>query len=76
MNAAYSPGKLDVSLQGQPEINLSLLPGAGKEKITVNGKRNPASETLRNGLIHISPQPSPFPCEQTASNETESIVRW
>jgi len=57
MNAAYSPGKLDVSLQGQPDINLSLLPGAGKEEVTVNGMRAPEAETLRDGLIHISPKP-------------------
>jgi hypothetical protein len=57
MNAAYSPGRLDVSLQGQPDINLSLLPRAGKEEVTVNGKRAPDSEALRNGLIRISVKP-------------------
>jgi oligo-alginate lyase len=57
MNADYSPGKLDVSLQGQPDIHLSLLPGKGKEEVTVNGKRSPDSEVPKNGLIHISQQP-------------------
>ena len=56
MNASYSPGKLDVSLQGQPDINLSLLPGRGKEEVTVNGKRNLDSEVLKNGLIRVSQQ--------------------
>ena len=56
MNAAYSPGKLDVFLQGQPDINLSLLPGRGVEEVTVNGKLSPESETLENGLIRISQQ--------------------
>jgi hypothetical protein len=57
MNATYSPGKLDVSLQGQTDINLSLLPKAGKEEVTINGKRDPQSETLPNGLIKVSVKP-------------------
>jgi hypothetical protein len=57
MNAAYSPGKLDVSLQGQPDINLSLLPGRGKEEVTINGKRSPASEVPKDDLIRISQKP-------------------
>jgi len=56
MNATYSPGKLDVSLQGQPDIHLSLLPGKSKEEVTVNGKRRPDSEFPKNGLIRISQQ--------------------
>jgi len=56
MNAAYSPGKLDVSLRGQPDINLSLLPGRGKEELIVNGRRSPESEIPKNGLLHISQQ--------------------
>ena len=55
MNATYSPGKLDVSLQGQPDIHLSLLPGRGKEEVTVNGKRRPPSDASKNGLLLISP---------------------
>jgi hypothetical protein len=54
MNAAYAPGKLVVSLQGQPDIHLSLLPGRGKEEVTVNGKRSPDAEVPKDGLIHIS----------------------
>jgi hypothetical protein len=56
MNAAYSAGKLDVTLQGQPDTNFSLLPGRGKEEITVNGKRSLDSEPPKDGLIHISQQ--------------------
>ena len=54
MNADYSPGKLDISLQGQPDIQLSLQAGKGKEAVTVNGKRSPDSDVPKNGLIHIS----------------------
>lgn len=54
MNATYSPGNLAVSLQGQPDIHLSLLPGKDKEEVTVNGKRRADLEVQRNGLIHIS----------------------
>jgi len=57
MNAAYSPGKLDVFLQGQPDIHLSLLPGRGEEELTVNGKSSSDSGVQMNGLIRISPQP-------------------
>ena len=53
MNASYSPGKLDVSLQGQPDINLALIGGRGKEEVIVNGKRSPDAETLSNGLVRI-----------------------
>ena len=56
MNAAYSPGKSDVSLQGQPDINLSLLPGRGKEEVTVNGSRSLDAEIPKNGLLHIVQQ--------------------
>jgi hypothetical protein len=58
MNAAYSPGKLDISLQGQPDIHLSLLPRRGKEEVTVNGVPSPGSGVPMNGLIRISQQPS------------------
>jgi oligo-alginate lyase len=57
LNAAYAPGRLDVSLQGQPNINLSLLPGRGKEELTVNGKRAVDPPTLSDGLIKISLKP-------------------
>jgi hypothetical protein len=56
MNAAYSPGKLDVLLQGQPDIHLSLRPGQGKEDVTVNGKLSRDSVVQLNDLIRISPQ--------------------
>jgi oligo-alginate lyase len=57
MNVAYSVRKLDVIVQGQPGIDLSILPGAGKEEVTVNGKRAFDSDTPRNGLIQISTKP-------------------
>jgi hypothetical protein len=57
MNAAYSPGKLDISLQGQPDINLSLLPGRGQEELTVNGKRITDRGIISNGLVQISLEP-------------------
>jgi len=57
LNASYSSGKLDVSLQGQPDVNLSLLRGQRKENVTVNGKPNAAVKTLGNGLIGISLKP-------------------
>ena len=54
MNAVYSPGKLDVSLQGQPDIHLSLRSAQAQETVIVNGKRRPNSEAPTNGLIRIS----------------------
>jgi hypothetical protein len=57
MNANYSPGKLDIFLQGQPDIHVSLLPGRGEEEVTVNGERSPNTGVQMNGLIHISQQP-------------------
>lgn len=54
MNAAYSPGKLDLYLQGQPDIHLSILPGRGKEEVTVNGSRSVDAEVPKNGLLRIS----------------------
>jgi hypothetical protein len=54
MNVAYSPGKLDVLLEGQSVINLSVLPGRGNEEITVNGERISHSDTPRDGLLRIS----------------------
>jgi len=57
MNAAYSPGRINVSLQGQPDIHLSLLPRSGKEQVIVNGKRSQDSEALSSGRIQISLKP-------------------
>jgi hypothetical protein len=62
MNAAYSPGKLDVSLQGQPDINLSLQSGRGKEEVTVNGTRTANPEPFNDGLIRISLEPPNKAC--------------
>jgi hypothetical protein len=57
MNAAYSHDTLDVFLQGQPVIDLSLFPGPGTTKLTVNGTRLPNSTTRSDGLIRISATP-------------------
>jgi hypothetical protein len=57
MNASHSPGRLDVSLQGEPYIDLSLLPGRGPEQVTVNGKPSQDAGIQMNGLIRISQQP-------------------
>lgn len=54
LNADYAPGKLAVSLQGQPDIDLSLMPGRGREDVTVNGKPSPGAEPQRNGLVRLS----------------------
>jgi len=54
MNAAYSAGKLDVSLQGQPHIHISLQAAKGKEAVTVNGKWKSDFDVPKDGMVHIT----------------------
>ena len=54
MNATYTKGKLNLIVQGQPDINLSLFSGGGAHDLIVNGNPEKASPNAANGLFHIS----------------------
>lgn len=53
MNAAYSEGKVDITLQGQPDIRLSLMARPGERAVLLNGKQA-AAQSLREGLLQVS----------------------
>jgi hypothetical protein len=53
MNAAYSSEKVDITLQGQPDINLSLMARPGRRAVLVNGKQA-AAPSSREGLLQVS----------------------
>jgi hypothetical protein len=54
MNATYSRGKLDLLLQGQPDINLSLFSSGDTHDLILNGKPEKVAVDAASGLLRIS----------------------